>query len=247
VDLQGKRLTWGSETKEGDRLNIAQIKQLTGGGDISARQLHGHQYTFTPMHKLLLMTNYKPHAEARDKAFWSRACLLEFGLRFVQEPRESNERQADLNLKEILQEERSGILAWLVRGCLEWQAQGLGVPASIQLSTSNYRDEEDRLHLFIQECCLVKPEASVKAGSLYQAYRTWFEENQFGGRSMNGKLFGDEMSKRFSKRITKRGRFYQGIGLLSPDPDDGQQSLFDNEVMGHNVGMNNADSASEAN
>ena len=78
VDLQGKRLVWGSETKEGDRLNIAQIKLLTGGGEISARKLHGHQFTFIPTHKLLLMTNYKPHADARDKAFWSRACLIEF-------------------------------------------------------------------------------------------------------------------------------------------------------------------------
>jgi putative DNA primase/helicase len=75
VDLQGKRLVWDSETKEGDRLNIAQIKLLTGGGEISARRLHGHQYTFLPTHKLLLMTNYKPHADARDKAFWSRACV----------------------------------------------------------------------------------------------------------------------------------------------------------------------------
>ena len=39
-DLQGKRLVWGSETK-GGRLNIAQIKLLSGGGEISARQLHG--------------------------------------------------------------------------------------------------------------------------------------------------------------------------------------------------------------
>src|SRR5262249_27262292 len=67
-DLQGKRLVWGSETKQGDKLNIAQIKLLTGGGAISTRQLHGKQYTFTPTHKLLLMTNYKPHADARDKA-----------------------------------------------------------------------------------------------------------------------------------------------------------------------------------
>ncbi len=68
-DLQGKRLVWGSETRQGDKLNIAQIKLLSGGGEISTRQLHGRQYSFTPTHKLLLMTNYKPHADARDQAF----------------------------------------------------------------------------------------------------------------------------------------------------------------------------------
>ena len=58
----------------------------------STRQLHGRQYSFTPTHKLLLMTNYKPHADARDQAFWSRACLLEFGMRFVARPKAPDER-----------------------------------------------------------------------------------------------------------------------------------------------------------
>src|SRR5262249_33282059 len=31
-DLQGKRLVWGSETKQGDKFNISLIKLLTGGG-----------------------------------------------------------------------------------------------------------------------------------------------------------------------------------------------------------------------
>jgi putative DNA primase/helicase len=118
VDLQGKRLVWGSETKECDRLNSAQVKLLIRGGEISARKLHGHQYTFIPTHKLLLMTNYKPHADARDKAFWSRACLIEFGLRFIDDPKAPNERLADTAFHDTLKQECSGILAWLVRGCL---------------------------------------------------------------------------------------------------------------------------------
>ena len=131
-DLQAKRLVWGSETRQGDKLNIAQIKLLSGGGEISTRQLHGRQYSFTPTHKLLLMTNYKPHADARDQAFWSRACLIEFGMRFVTHPHASHERQADPELKEKLKQERGGILAWLVRGCLAWQQQGLAIPPFIE-------------------------------------------------------------------------------------------------------------------
>ena len=32
----------------------------------------------------------------------------------------------DSNLREKLEAELSGILAWAVRGCLEWQKAGLG-------------------------------------------------------------------------------------------------------------------------
>ncbi len=229
-DLQGKRLVWGSETKEGDRLNIAQIKHLTGGGEISARKLHGHQYAFAPTHKLLLMTNYKPHADARDKAFWSRACLIEFGIRFVDDPHATNERLPDKNLKETLKEERSGILAWLIRGCLTWQEQGLDIPASVQLATDKYRDEEDKLLLFIQECCIVAEKAYVQAGALFIAYHTWYESNQFGGRSMNGKLFGEEMAKRFGRGAANGRRVYKGIGLLASDNDP--RTLFDEQDVG---------------
>ena len=202
-DLQGKRLVWGSETRQGDKLNIAQIKLLSGGGEISTRQLHGRQYSFIPTHKLLLMTNYKPHADARDQAFWSRACLVEFGIRFVERPHAPHERQADPELKETLKEERSGILAWLVRGCLAWQQQGLAIPASICLATEKYRDEEDRILHFLTERCVMRPEVSIKASVLYEAYKAWCEENQFG-RGMNATLFGNEISRRFEKKNEKR-------------------------------------------
>ena len=62
-------------------------------------------------------------------------------------------------LKEQLREERSGILAWLVRGCLAFQQQGLAIPSSITLSTEKYRDEEDTILHFLNECCVLRPEA----------------------------------------------------------------------------------------
>ena len=213
-NLQGNRLVWGSETRQGDKLHIAQIKLLSGGGEISTRQLHGRQYSFTPTHKLLLMTNYKPHADARDQAFWSQACLLEFGMRFVERPKAPNERQADPGLKEQLKEERSGILAWLVRGCLAFQELGLAVPSSISLATEKYRDEEDTILHFLTECCLIRPDVSVKASVLYESYKAWCEQNQFG-RGMNATLFGNEISRRFEKKTTKMGRIYQGVGILT--------------------------------
>lgn len=230
VTLQGKRLVWGSETKQGDKLNVAQIKHLTGGGAIPARPLYGKQYTFMPTHKLILMTNYKPHADARDKAFWSRACLIEFGLRFVDQPQASNERQADHHLKEALRQERSGILAWLVRGCLDWQQYGLVIPGSILLATAAYRDEEDRLLLFIEDRCLSAPHATVGGDVLYNAYKAWCKHNQL--TAMSGTMFGREMGKRYEKSRTKNQVAYRGIGLLTtdevlqqplPDTDNGKE------------------------
>ena len=239
MDLQGKRLVWGSETRQGDKLNIAQIKLLTGGGEVSARQLHGRQYSFSPTHKLLLMTNYKPHADARDQAFWSRACLLEFGVRFVDAPKAQSERQADPDLQAKLRQETSGILAWLVLGCLAWQQLGLAIPPAVQVATEQYRDEEDKILQFLTACCLVHPAAHVKAAVLYTAYKTWCKDNQFGS-GVNATLFGNEVSRRFEKKTTKIGRVYQGIGLLA------SQEVGEGLVKGSAVHQITCDRPSEA-
>ncbi|PYX65479.1 MAG: DNA primase, partial [Acidobacteria bacterium] len=215
MDLQGKRIVWGSETKQGDKLNIAQIKLLTGGGEISGRRLYGDQYSFDPTHTLFLMTNNKPHADANDKAFWSRACLVEFGMRFVDDPKEKNERQKDDSLNTKLDEEASGILAWLVRGTLNYQQEGLNRPEIVKGATEAYRVSEDRIQQFITECCVCKDNVSVKAKQLYDAYVEWCRNNQI--RAMDGKLFGQDISKRFIKVHMRDGWRYQKIGLLPSD------------------------------
>ena len=232
-DLQGKRLAWGSETGVRDRLNIPQLKKLTGGGDIPARKNYGDPYAFAPTHTLILLTNYKPQANAGDRAFWERARLIEFGISFVEHPQKSHERIPDKNLKETLKQERSGILAWLLRGCLAWQSQGLNTPVSVQLATNAYREGEDKLLLFTQECCIEAEEAYVQAATLFAAYCDWYKFKRFDDQCMNGTVFGEEMAKRFSKKRTKIGIIYQGIGLLTREPN--QEIFFSDSDEGEGL------------
>ncbi len=216
-DLQGKRIVWGSETEQGDKLNISQIKQFTGGGDIPARQNYGKQYSFPPTHTLFLMTNYKPHADADDEAFWTRACLIEFKMRFLapDEVEREYDRPQDETLKTALMGELSGILAWLVNGCLDYQKKGFCQPLSVRMATTDYRKSEDQLQLFIDQCCYVGEKCFVKAKQVYEAYRAWCFENQHS--CMNNKLFSDKFGKRFKKGRKEEGIIYQGVGLIVPN------------------------------
>jgi putative DNA primase/helicase len=222
--LQGKRIAWASETDKGARFDVGQVKYLTGGGAISARQLYGRDYTFAPSHLLILLTNHKPHADASDAAFWDRLCPIIFTLRFVDRPSQPNERKRDTSLGQALKQEASGILAWLVRGCLQWQQLGLAIPECIVQARQAYRGEEDTLQDFLQECCVQAPQARARAGKLYERYKTWTSENNL--RALNGKAFGLEMKKRFTWDKDKRGTFYQGIGVIADDESDG---LFDTQ------------------
>jgi putative DNA primase/helicase len=214
--LRGKRLVWASESREGQQINAGLAKQLTGGDRITTRTHHQEAVTFKPTFTVMLLTNHRPHISADDQAMWDRVLLIEFNQRFIDDPKAPNEHKRNQDLPKILQAESAGILAWLVRGCLAWQQQGLCPPAKVLGATESYRDEEDTIQQFIDERCILGPGVEVKAGGLYKAYQTWTQE--YGIRSMSLTAFGPKIKKKikqdsnFEKR--RDGIYYLGIGLL---------------------------------
>jgi len=209
-------LCWVNESSEGARLNVSQVKQLTGGGTIVARPMYGDVITFKPQHLLMLVTNHKPRANADDFALWQRLVLIPFNQKFVENPSAPNEHARDTRLAEKLRGEASGILAWLVRGALEWQRIGLNPPASVQNATNAYQADEDDISKFLVEKCVVDstmtPQPKTRGGELYEAYRLWAIG---GGLSpMTGTKFGKRMSTRFNKDTTTNYVVYEGVGLL---------------------------------
>lgn len=213
MDLRGRRLVWASETSEGARLHAAQVKYVTGGGTITGRPLYGKPVTWRPTHLLCLLTNPKPHAPADDDALWARVKLIDFAMRFVDAPTGPNERPCDPQLSDALEQEAPGILAWLVRGCLAWQREGLNPPDCVRLATQEYQGEEDTISQFFDDCCVLADHTMVKASTLYQAYKSWSEDQ--GNKPMSGAAFGKRMTQRDFDRVRHDdGNYYLGIGLL---------------------------------
>jgi putative DNA primase/helicase len=123
LSLRGKRLVYCSETDEGRKMATSRVKELVGGDTLNARPLYSRRHVeFAPSHLLMLLTNHRPNCPAGDYALWQRIHLIPFTLSFVDRPEKENERKADTELPHKLKSEGSGILAWLVRGCLELPA-----------------------------------------------------------------------------------------------------------------------------
>ncbi len=213
--LRSLRLAWVSETKEGAELNAEQVKWLTGGDTLTARQLNANPVVFKPRHTLFLLTNPKPKANPDDYALWKRLLLIPFTQSFVDSPQADNEHRADPELPAKLRNEAAGILAWLVRGSLNWRQNGLNPPPSLRLATQSYQQEEDDITLFIEECCLAKADTEVRAAEIYTAYRKWAES--YGLRPASQTTFGRRLGKRFTRRLSA-GVIYSGIGLLDHAP-----------------------------
>ena len=148
TDLHGKRLVACIETDDGRRLAEALVKELTGGDPIRARRMREDFWQFMPTHKVVLACNHRPTVRGTDHAIWRRLKLVPFNV--VIPPKER-----DKQLPAKLREELPGILAWAVRGCLDWQQHGLGEPKAIIDATADYQTTEDMLLNFIDECCVI--------------------------------------------------------------------------------------------
>jgi putative DNA primase/helicase len=209
--LRGKRLAWASETEEGRKLDLAKVKLLVGGDTLVGRDPHGKRMvSFSPTHTLFLLTNHRPRIAADDDAIWERVFLIPFTVSFVDNPVAPHQRPRDKKIFENLKMEASGILAWLVQGHLEWQENGLQPPTKVLVATKEYRQSEDHLQDFFDDCCILAPQARTKGGELYEAYKNWCINNTL--KPFNGRIFGEKVKAKFTWK--KSGTIiYEGIGL----------------------------------
>ena len=223
ADLFGKRFVVCAETDDGKRLAEATVKQLTGGDRIRARRMKEDFWEFTPTHKVVLCTNHKPEVQGTDHAIWRRLALVPFGVQFWNPDRGEtgpDELRQDKTLSKKLRAEREGILAWAVRGCLEWQANGLQVPHEVRAATDHYRRDQDTIAAFLSEQCLKDTQCSVQSTSLYNSYATWAERS--GEFKLSQKKFGGQMTERGFDRYQNNGVWYRGIALREPGDGKGK-------------------------
>jgi putative DNA primase/helicase len=215
-DLRGRRMVWASETKEGRRLDVSLVKFLTGGDTIPARTLNSKPIEFKPTHKITLLTNHKPHIDGGgDAALWERLRLVPYEQRFVDEPEGENEHPRDPKLTEKLQAEASGILAWLVRGCLEWQKRGLVAPDKIRVATSEYRKEEDHFPQFLSdEVEAGDAKDKVASAALWERYGVWCYRNDRKDKLGRVK-FGKRLAEKYARKEEGDNdiAFYYGLKL----------------------------------
>lgn len=218
IELQGKRIAWASETGDGKKLNSEKVKLFTGGDTLSGRLNYSNEIiSFPPTHTLFILTNFKPRISEGDTALWDRLRLIPFERRFVDDPQAENERKKDPELKNKLMREASGILAWLVQGCLKWQQEGLNPPEIVKAFGDDYRLDQNPTQLFINEKCNLGEYQETQMKPLHEAFSEWFED-LYGSKAKvpSMKVFSDRLQKIPGIRRERRSRhvYFVGISLV---------------------------------
>jgi P4 family phage/plasmid primase-like protien len=204
IALKGKRLVFVPEVGQHQCLNATLLKEVTGEDAISARPLYKDPIQYKPNFKLVFIGNSKPQAPAEDSALWRRLTLVPFNAKFKRE-------QQDKKLKDKLLTEASGILNWMIAGCVAWRERGLLVPSSINQAAKQYRREVDTVQRWIEAACEISASCVSGGSDLYESYTKWCSRH--GDTAINHTAFGQEMSRKFQKHRARAGVFYKGISL----------------------------------
>jgi len=213
--LRGARFVTASEAPGTRPFDESLVKELTGSDTVPARFLHENPFEFRPAFKLWLRANHRPPVREQTVAFWRRMRLVPFGVTIPEERR-------DRDLGGKLLAERAGILAWAVRGCLDWQRHGLGEPAAVRQATETYREENDVLGEFLDARCALDPNAWTATSALYLAFTAWWEKSHGKHEPpLTSRWFGRALGERADLRAEPRGhanvRGWGGVRLVDGD------------------------------
>lgn len=204
--LVGVRMVTAIEANFNRQLDEAKLKAMTGGEKITAQFMRQDYFEFLPEFKLWLVANDRPRVRGTDSALWRRVRVIPFEV-------EIPESECDRDLPLKLKAEWPGILAWAVRGCLKWQADGLAEPTAIRMATRRWYRAADHLARFANEVLISAPGEVVAASTLHDHYVRWCTRNgeeplapgQFKTRLME--------SQDMTHKRTRRGSDWIGVKI----------------------------------
>lgn len=208
AEAKGKRLIIAAELEEGMRLNTSVVKQMCSTDEIFAEKKYKDPFSFTPSHTLVLYTNHLPRVGANDSGTWRRLLVIPFNARI--EGSSDVKNYADY----LVSEAAPAIMAWIIEGAKEAVSRNFHIPcpACVEAAVKAYREDNDWLGHFLNDCCETDVTYREKSGELYQEYRSYCARTGEYARS-TADFYNALETAGFQRQKTKTGNFIRGLRI----------------------------------
>ncbi|MFI6440646.1 phage/plasmid primase, P4 family [Streptomyces sp. NPDC050759] len=179
--MKGKRYVAASETGQGQELDEALVKRITGGDTQNSRGLYANESNWNPECVIWVASNQFPQPRGDDDAIWGRFRPVEFSV-----PYGPDNPARDPCLSEKLSAELEGIAAWAVEGLRMYLEEGLtDLPHLMVMAADRFREEADPVRRFVTEAedagkLKLKPEGRCSRSDLFALYQGWCKANGQG-------------------------------------------------------------------
>lgn len=174
--LKGVRLAHVSEFPKKMKTDNALLKAFLGRDPITARHLYEREIQFVPEFKLFMNTNYLPII-SDDTVFASeRIKVISFDRHF-------EKAEQNIHLKDELKTaaNTAGIFNWMLEGLKRYRRnkEVLTPPEAVIKATEEYREQSDKVRLFMNECLLPEKDGAVLGTDVYNTFCDWCKANGY--------------------------------------------------------------------
>ena len=210
AEAKGKRMIIAAELEEGMRLNTSNVKQLCSTDEIYAEKKYKAPFSYVPTHTLVLYTNHLPRVGAIDQGTWRRLIVIPFNAKI--------EGKADIkNYSDFLFKTAGGaVLSWIIEGAKRVIANEYEIvqPKVVYQAIRKYKENNDWLAHFLEECCEVGTSYEAKSGEVYNTYRSYCLQMGEYTRSTTD-FYAALESADFTRHRTNKGMLIRGFRLKS--------------------------------
>jgi putative DNA primase/helicase len=186
------------------------FKVITGEDYLMGEKKNKDPFKFKPYARLVFSCNEIPkNYSDRTQAFYRRLIIIPFS-----KPVEAD--KVDAKLKDKLKEEADGIFIWALEGLKRLMDNNYNFSENhfTEREKRKYKNENNNVLCFIEECCTISNEAFCSRKELYERYKEYCLDN--GLRSLSQIKFNNELEtnypeiKRTLDTISRR-KCWQGI------------------------------------
>lgn len=216
---KGKRFCVFNEPEETDKIRVGLMKELTGGDKLMARQLFKEPVEFKPQFKLLLACNKLPYIPSTDGGTWRRLRVVQFGSKFVDNPKAPNEFKKDEYLALKFENWKTSLMSILINTFAEYKIKGLVEPKEVTKFTNKYQESSDVYLEFLNESIenTGKKDDYLTINALYSLFRSWFKEGYSDRKPPGKREFGDYLVDKY-KDMVKKNIVY-GLSYVNNNDD----------------------------
>lgn len=202
--LPSIRLLVSGEPPKDAKIDEALINTVTGGDEMMARDNFRSFFWFTPAFKWTLSCNKLPPIPQGTEGIWRR-------IKVVLWESHLEEHEKDRSLPRKLRDEYPGILAWMVRGALDWMDHGFIEPDSVRDATAEFKADSDPATRFLRTCTEPDEHGSVQSSTLYAVFLAWAKAA--GETEWSQKGFSGALKSKLAKKASN-GMHWLGIKLI---------------------------------
>jgi P4 family phage/plasmid primase-like protien len=219
--------------------DVSLFKGITGGDELSFREIYGKPFDARVRAKFLMVANELPDFEGMDQTFIDRWLVFRFSNVFKQG------EDMDVNIMDKLTTpaEMSGLLNYALEGLAKLTKDGYFKNEDYADVKSKWESITSKIGDYKEKHCIMKPDALIPARGLYDDYCGVWRKDHDGKEDgmLSVRMFGREVKKlgvihKQARIAGKQVWVYQGITTKERAVTDVTMNLVTPSTMENDIG-----------